>query len=175
MTGEEARQAAGADLDPVLLQHRAQFAQKDLRAGSVDLQDEIGMSLEAAGAPVTSQRLGCDVTLTLLLLRSAADAGATDTEALGHLTAGRTRRDRGHRTLAQINGQGCRHRPPPYPVNAAKLRPASDRMNDALADSPSTLLGVSVLYSIEQTEACKAIRLNALCAANSLDVTVLMK
>jgi hypothetical protein len=132
VTSEEARQAAGADLDLVLVEHRAQFAQEELRAGSVDLQNEVGMSLEAAGAPVTSQGLGCDVPLALPLLRPAADAVATDTEALGHLTAGRTRRNRGLRTLAQINGQGCRHRPPPYPVNAAKLRPTSDRMTDAL-------------------------------------------
>ena len=100
MTGEEARQAAGADLDPALMQHCAQLAQEDLRASLVDLQNEFGMNLQAAGAPVASQGLGCNVTLALLLLRPAADAGATDTEALGHLRAGRTRRDRGHRTLA---------------------------------------------------------------------------
>ncbi len=68
MTGEEARQAAGADLDPVLLQHRAQFAQEELRASLVDLQDELGMSFQAAGAPVASQGLGCEVPLALLLL-----------------------------------------------------------------------------------------------------------
>ena len=100
MTSEEARQAAGADLDPVLLQHRPQFAQEELRASSVGLQNEVGMSLQAAGAPITSPEPGCDVTLTLLLLRPAADAGATDTETLGCLTAGRTRRHGRHRTLA---------------------------------------------------------------------------
>ena len=69
MTGEEARQAAGADLDPVLVECCAQLAQEDLWAGPVDLQDEIGMSLEATRALIASQGLGCDVPLALLLSR----------------------------------------------------------------------------------------------------------
>jgi hypothetical protein len=97
----------------MLLRRCAQLAQEDLRTSLVDLQDEFGMPLETAGTPVTSRGLGCNVTLALLLLRPAAGAGATDIEALCRLTAGRTRRDRGHRTLAQIDGQGCRHCPPP--------------------------------------------------------------
>ena len=58
MTGEEPRQAAGADLDPMLLRRCAQLAQEDLRTSLVDLQDEFGMPLETAGTPVTSPGVG---------------------------------------------------------------------------------------------------------------------
>ena len=54
MTGQEAREAAGADRDPVLLKGVAQLAQEDLRTGLVGLQDERGMSLDALRALVAS-------------------------------------------------------------------------------------------------------------------------
>src|SRR4051812_16338715 len=117
MAREEAREAAGADRDPVLLECVAHLTQEDLRAALVGLQDEFGMSLDVLGALVASPGLGSDVPLALLLLRPAADAGAAHPKALGSLAAGRPGHYRGHHALAQINGQGCRHRPP-WSVNS---------------------------------------------------------
>lgn len=89
MPGEEARQRAGADRDPVRLQSLAQLAQEDLRASLIGLPDEVGMSLDVAGALVAAQRLGRDVALAPLLLRPAAGAGPAYPEALGGLPASR--------------------------------------------------------------------------------------
>src|SRR5215212_8694410 len=117
MTGQKARETAGADRNPFLLERVAQLAQEDLRTSLVGLQDERGMSLDVAGALVAPQGRGSDVPLALLLLRPAADAGAAHPKALGSLAAGCPGCHRGHHALAQINGQGCRHRPPPCSVN----------------------------------------------------------
>jgi hypothetical protein len=130
--GEEARQAADTDRDPTLLKIIAQLAQEDLRAGLVGLQDEVGMSLDVMRALVAPQGLGRDVPHALLLLRPAAGAGAAHPEALGRFSAGRPARYRGRHALAQINGQGCRHRPPPCSVNAQPISAASDRTASAL-------------------------------------------
>jgi hypothetical protein len=107
--GEEARQRAGADRDPAFLKSLTQLAQEDLRAGLVGLPDEVGMSLDVAGALVAAQRLGRDVAHAPLLLRPTAGAGPAHAEALGGLPAGRPGRNRGRHALAQIDGQGCRH------------------------------------------------------------------
>jgi len=58
MPGEEARQRAGADLNPVRLESLTQLAQEDLRASFIGLPDKLGMSLNVAGALVAAQRLG---------------------------------------------------------------------------------------------------------------------
>jgi hypothetical protein len=48
--GEETRQTAGADRNPVRLKSLAQLAQEDLRASLIGLPDELGMSLDVTGA-----------------------------------------------------------------------------------------------------------------------------
>ena len=58
MTGQKAREAAGADRNPFLLERVAQLAQEDLRVGLVGLQDEVGMSLDVMQALVATQGLG---------------------------------------------------------------------------------------------------------------------
>jgi len=100
MAREEAREAAGADRDPVLLKGVAQLAQEDLRTSLIGLQDERGMSLDVVGALVASQEFGSDMPRALLLLRPTAGAGAAHPKALGSLAAGRSRRYRGHHALA---------------------------------------------------------------------------
>ena len=89
MSGEEARQAAGADRNPMLLKSLAQRAQEDLRASLVSLQHEVSVSLDALGALVTAQRLGGDVPEALLLLRPALGAGRAHPKALSSLPASR--------------------------------------------------------------------------------------
>ena len=54
MTGQKARETAGADPNPFLLERVAQLAQEDLRPGRVGLQDEVGLSLDVMRALVAS-------------------------------------------------------------------------------------------------------------------------
>jgi hypothetical protein len=52
----------------VRLESLAQLAQEDLRASLIGLPDEVGMSLDVAGALVAAQWLGRDVAYPPLLL-----------------------------------------------------------------------------------------------------------
>src|SRR3954468_6479840 len=87
MAREEAREAAGADLDPVLLECVAQLAQEDLRPGFIGLQDQRGMSLNAVRALVSALGLGREATLLSEALVPADGRGQADAEALGGLAA----------------------------------------------------------------------------------------
>ena len=89
MTGQEAREAAGADRDPVLLQDLAQFVQEDLWPGLIGLQDQRGMSLDAVRALIAALALGREVPLARLLPGPAADADHAHPKPLGGLVAGR--------------------------------------------------------------------------------------
>jgi hypothetical protein len=104
MAREEAREAAGADLDPVLLECVAQLAQEDLRPGFIGLQDQRGMSLNAVRALVSALGLGREATLLSEALVSADGRGRADAEALGSLMARGALFDGGDDPLAQIGG-----------------------------------------------------------------------
>ena len=89
MTGKEAREAAGADRDALLLQDLAQFVQEDLWPGLIGLQDQLGMSLDAVRALIAALALGREVPLARLLPGPAADAGPAHPKPLGSLIARR--------------------------------------------------------------------------------------
>ena len=57
MTGQEAREAAGADRNALLLQDLAQFVQEDLWPGLIGLQNQLGMSLDAVRALIAALAL----------------------------------------------------------------------------------------------------------------------
>jgi hypothetical protein len=106
VTRKEARETARADLDTLLLERVAQFAQEDPRVRLTGLQDERGLSLDAVRALVSALRLGSEAALLDEALVPANGAGGAHAEPLGGLAARGALLNGSDHTLAQVDGQG---------------------------------------------------------------------
>jgi len=103
MTSKEAREAACADLNALLLERVAQFAEEDLRVRLIGLQDERGMSLDAVRALVSALRLGREAALMDEALMPAKGAGGAYADTPGSFAARSALFDGSDHALTQVD------------------------------------------------------------------------
>lgn len=94
--------------------------QEQLGLRFVGLPDQVGLCLDGVRALIAAHRLGLCPTLLHEDPVPAHGAGRADLEAPRRLPARSPRLDRGYDTLAQINGQGRRHR-----LSSSESRPSN--------------------------------------------------
>jgi hypothetical protein len=107
---EEAGQAAHPDPQTSSCQSVTQFMQEQFGLSLIGLSDQVGLRLDGVRALIAAHRLGVCSTLLHEDPVPAHGAGRADLEAPCCFPARGSRLDSSYDTLAQIGGQGRRHR-----------------------------------------------------------------
>ena len=113
MAGQKAEEAAIADLDPFLVQHRTQARNRQIRMRPQQLQDPCAMRLDHVAAPVAAHRQGSQTSALAIAAGNLAHSTRRHLETSRYPARRAPRLDRQNNPRAKIHREWCRHAHPP--------------------------------------------------------------